>query len=51
VALPPCLAKLCWATKVDPEKRFEKLIDFSGANGLDAERKFLQKSLAALRAK
>jgi archaemetzincin len=46
---PQCLAKLCWATKVDPEQRFEKLIAFCEANGLSKEREFFEKSLAALR--
>ena len=47
---PHCLAKLAWATKADPEKRFQKLIDFSKANGLRAEQEFYQTSLSALRA-
>jgi len=46
---PHCLAKLCWATKADPEKRFEKLIEFCKSNGLRAEQEFYQKSLSALR--
>jgi len=46
---PHCLAKLCWATKVDPHERFEKLIAFCEANGLEQERAFYEKSLAALR--
>ncbi|OHB81867.1 MAG: hypothetical protein A2V98_04360 [Planctomycetes bacterium RBG_16_64_12] len=46
---PHCLAKLCWATKVDPEERFERLIDFSKKTGLKKEQEFYEKSLAALR--
>jgi archaemetzincin len=46
---PHCLAKLTWATKVDPEARFEKLIDFCKANGLRKERAFYEKSLLVLR--
>lgn len=46
---PHCLAKLCWATKADPEERFERLIGFSKSNGLRAEQEFYQKSLSALR--
>jgi len=46
---PHCLAKLAWATKVDPQERFEKLIEFCEANGLEKERQFFEKSLAALR--
>lgn len=48
---PHCLAKLCWATKVDPRERFEKLIAFCKSNGLENEREFNEKSLAALREK
>jgi archaemetzincin len=47
---PHCLAKLCYATGADPEKRFEKLIAFYRANGLRTEREFCEKSLTALRA-
>ena len=34
---PNCLAKLCYATGADPEKRFEQLIAFCKTNGLTAE--------------
>ncbi len=46
---PHCLAKLCYATGADPEKRFKKLIDFCKTNGLKKEQEFYEKSLAALR--
>ena len=46
---PICLAKLCWATKTDPEKRYEKLAAFSKEHGLEAERKFYEESLTVLR--
>jgi archaemetzincin len=46
---PHCLAKLCHATGADPEKRYEKLIEFCKKHGLDEERAFYEKSLAALR--
>ena len=48
---PHCLAKLCYATGADPEKRYEKLIAFCKTNGLDTEQAFYEKSLAAMRAK
>jgi len=48
---PNCLAKLCYATGADPAKRFEKLIRFCKQNGLEEEREFFEKSLAALRGK
>ena len=46
---PNCLAKLCYATGADPEKRFEQLIAFCKATGLRAEQEFYEKSLAAMR--
>jgi archaemetzincin len=46
---PHCLAKLCWATKADPEQRFAKLASFCEANGLEPEQEFYEKSLAVLR--
>jgi archaemetzincin len=46
---PHCLAKLCWATKADPEERFEKLIAFCKRNQLDADQQFYEKSLSTLR--
>jgi len=45
---PHCLAKLCWATKVDPKQRFEKLIAFCKTQGLKREEDFYQKSLEAM---
>jgi len=48
---PQCLAKLCYATGADPEKRFEKLIAFCRVNGLKPQQKFYEKSLAAIRGK
>ena len=48
---PHCLAKLCYATGADPQKRFEKLIAFCKANGLKPEREFYEKSLSAMRGK
>lgn len=48
---PVCLAKLCWATGVDPAERFRRLADFYGENGLKAEQDFCQKSLQALESK
>jgi archaemetzincin len=48
---PHCLAKLCYATKADPGKRFEDLIAFAKAHELNEEAAFWQKSLAALREK
>ena len=46
---PHCLAKLCWATKADPAKRFASLAAFCEKNGLKAKQEFFEKSLATLR--
>ena len=48
---PLCLAKLCWATGADPQKRFQRLAVFCRDNGLAREQEFFEKSLAALRGK
>ena len=42
---PVCLAKLCYATGVDPKKRFEKLVEFCRQQGLKKEQAFYHKSL------
>ena len=46
---PHCLAKLCYATDADPEKRFQKLVTFCKENGLQDEQAFYEKLLSALR--
>ncbi len=46
---PVCLAKLVHATGTDPEARYERLAAFCKENGLEAERKFFEKSLGLLR--
>lgn len=45
---PQCLAKICSTTGADPAQRFEKLGIFYNKNGLDEERIFCDKLLAAL---
>jgi archaemetzincin len=45
---PECLAKLCWATDCDPEKRFRQLADFCNQQGLVADHRFYEQSLAVL---
>ncbi len=47
---PHCLAKLCRATKADPQERYEKLIAFCKAHGLEKEQHFYEKSLSVMRA-
>ncbi len=46
---PHCLAKLCHATGAEAEPRFEKLIAFCKAHGLEPEQEFYEKSLDTLR--
>ncbi len=48
---PHCLAKLCYATGAKPAKRFQQLIAFYKAHGLNAEQEFCEKSLDVLRKK
>jgi archaemetzincin len=43
---PECLIKLCWATGVDPQKRFAQLADFCREQGFADEQKFYERSLA-----
>ena len=45
---PHCLAKLCHATRAEPQQRFEQLIEFCRTNGLAEEAEFWEESLAAL---
>jgi archaemetzincin len=40
--------KVWWACRVDPRTRYERLVEFAGAHGLDREARFWEKSLAAL---
>ncbi len=46
---PVCLAKLTWATKVEPIARYQRLAAFCKENGLTEEAEFFQKSIAAMR--
>ncbi len=48
---PQCLAKLCYATRADPDKRFRELIIFAKGQGLNEEAEFWQKSLAVMQEK
>jgi archaemetzincin len=45
---PECLIKLCWATGVDPRRRFVELADFCREQGFVEEQKFYERSLSAL---
>jgi len=45
---PQCLAKVCWAARVDPVKRFAGLYLFCGRNGLKSEAAFYAKSIRTL---
>ena len=48
LALPECLAKLCYATGADPVKRYQRLAAFCKAQGLKREQEFFDKSLEVL---
>jgi archaemetzincin len=45
---PECLAKLCWATRIEPEERFKDLAAFCQKQGLEKEAAFFQKSWKVL---
>lgn len=45
---PICLAKLCWATRAEPEERFERLADFCDEAGLKPEAALYRKSCEAM---
>ena len=45
---PECLAKVCWAARLDPIPRYEKLAEFCRENGLENERQFYEKCINAL---
>jgi archaemetzincin len=46
---PECLAKVCWATRLTPEKHYERLAAFCRQHNLAEEQAFFEKSLARLR--
>ena len=45
---PECLAKVCWAARIDPIKRFAALYSFCVRTGLKDEAAFYAKSIKAL---
>lgn len=45
---PECMAKICWATRSDPRKRFEQLAAFFSRQGLIAAQLSFERPLAAL---
>ena len=45
---PECMAKVCWAARIDPLRRYAKLSAFCKANGLAAEAESYGKSIRAL---
>jgi len=48
---PQCLAKLCWAMRMDPRDHLQRLAVFCKANGLQKEQAFYEKSLSAIAGK
>ncbi|MEX2215842.1 MAG: archaemetzincin [Phycisphaeraceae bacterium] len=46
---PQCMSKACWAARVDPVKRFEKLKEFCEKNELKEEAAFFGKAMAAVK--
>lgn len=45
---PECVAKVVWATRADPRRRYEALAAFCKEQGLEAEAAFFDRSIAAL---
>jgi archaemetzincin len=45
---PECMAKVVWATRADPRRRYEALAAFCKEQGLETEAAFFEKSIAAL---
>jgi archaemetzincin len=45
---PECMAKVCWATRTDPLKRYESLREFCREAGLADAETFYARSMAAL---
>ncbi len=45
---PQCVAKVCWATQIDPRVRYKALLKFARKQGLKKEADFYAKSLKAL---
>ncbi len=48
---PECIAKLWWATRVDPVARFRKLAEFCKTNDLKLEAEYYDKATKLLKAK
>ena len=46
---PEDVAKICWATQTSASDRYERLLEFCEANGLDEEAEFFQKSIDLLK--
>lgn len=46
---PQCVAKVCWATKVDPLERYRNLAQLCRKNGLSREATFYEKAATTLR--
>ena len=45
---PECLAKVCWAARIDPVKRFAAMYSFCARHGLKDEASFYARSIRAL---
>ncbi len=47
-ACPECIAKICWFSKIEPKKRYEKLAGFCNKNGLNVEAKEFREKVKAV---
>jgi hypothetical protein len=46
---PHCLAKVCYDTGANPAKRFEQLVVFAKAQGLEVEQEFYERLLGKVK--
>ena len=46
---PECMAKIAWATRQDPVTRYQRLLEFTSANGLSRETAFFERAIDRLR--
>lgn len=46
---PECMAKIAWATRQDPVTRYQRLVEFTSANGFSRETAFFGRAIDRLR--
>ncbi len=46
---PECVAKLCWACRLDPVERYERLKEFTDKQGWEPESEFFERSIERIK--